>query len=1195
MTAKLDFIIGTAGTGKTAAVLQAMQEKCAAEPLGTPLILLTPEHMTYKLERELASRLKANGAGFMRAHVFGFRRFARQVLLETGGALPRISDVGRRLLLRRLLVTHSRAHDLSVFARAARQRGFTATLSDAIKELKSYRLDTALLRRAGEELGDTSSRLAGKLSELATLADEFGAAMAGRTSDAEDMMRLLAERLPGSRLMPGAEVWLDGFIFFNPQELAVVAALLQSAASVHITLPMAGASLADGRVNIALPENMAETGLFNRSYRTHAQLMRLLQELSPGAQSTVTLLTGNKRAATGSALALVERALFTRESVTSDDATGLRLVEAANPRLEVETVAADILRLVREEGYRYHDIGVLVRDGDSYNAAIELVFAGAGIPCYHDSHRPSVHHPLAELLRSALEVVARGWRYETVFRALRTGFFALVPEDIDRLENYVLEFGIRGRRRWTQAEPWSWHRRYALDDDGAAIDETTAERLAYIDGLRTQAMQPLAALEDAIRAAASVRELAAAVYEFFTALEVPQHLTDLMRIAEGEGRLADAAEHRQVWAAIVELLDQLVEVSGEDSMPLADFTAIVGDGLDALELALIPPGLDYVTIAAFDQNSLDNTRAIYILGANTGSMPRRTSEQGLFTDADRLHLDTVLKKIGGASLEISRGAAERSFGEKFLMYRAFTEAREYLWVSYALADGSGAGLTASPVVRRLQAIFPALTEVGESFISIPLETVERTDSLQLAAPRPALSGLAAALRGQRERGEMPEFWRDVYNWALGEESLRRPLTLALAGLFATARDSELPEELARAIYLRGKNIRGSVTQFESFHRCPFAHFAAYGLRLQERRSYQLGKNDLGQLLHEVLREYGECVKSDYAGRWQDVPEERRPELCRELVERIAPRLQSEILLSRSDYQHRIARIGQTAAQTVEQLTAWAALSEFQPAYLEEGFGHAGDRVDLAPLPLGDGYSLSFKGQIDRLDVQLDGSYFLIVDYKSGTAAINLFEVYYGLKLQLLVYAMVGRELLRQQGEERLPAGLLYSFLKNPVIGSDTRLAPEALQKKITDKLKMPGWVLADVEVIRAIDASQAHIKAKLNKNDTISKSAKNAVRTADEFALLLGYVDYILRDTGRRILAGEIAARPYRTRRGGSEQTACTYCRFGDVCGFDLAIEGFSYHDICEFDDETLERSMAGATGMEDIIDAIYGGSAKGD
>ncbi|SDZ84436.1 helicase-exonuclease AddAB subunit AddB [Selenomonas ruminantium] len=1194
MTATLDFIIGRAGTGKTHACLTAMQQEMAKRPLGPALILLLPEHMTYKAERELATMMKENGQGFFRAYVFGFRRFARQILLETGGDLPRISDVGRRLLLQKLLLQHQKDKDLTVFARAARQRGFTETLSDAIKEIKSYRLTTDKLRQAAELVGTGQERLSGKVRELSTLADEFAAAMDGRKSDAEDLMNILADKIPEAELMQGAEVWMDGFVFFNPQEMNVLAAILASAAKVHITLPMMGEQLPDGQVNFQLTENTSETGLFNRPYRTMENICRLMQELElqkAGFWQPVTLLTHNYRAQ-NPALGWLEEKLFGQVDAAKDEPENLRLVEAANRRIELETAAADILRLVREEGYRYREIGVLIRNAEDYDGILPLVFQDYGIPFFADGKRQSIHHPLAELLRSGLEVVQKGWNYENIFRCLRTGFFPLVRDDVDKLENYVLEFGLRGRKRWLQEADWNWHRRYSLDGEEEDTDEETKAHLAQIDGLRRQAVEALAKFDQSIRQAEDVTGQVTALYDFLLALEVPAHLAKWQEVAEAEGRLADAAEHKQIWADIMEFFDQLVEISGGEKMGLSDFAAVLGDGLDAVSLSLIPPGLDYVTVASFDQNSLAGTRAIYILGANAGTMPRRIGETGMFTDADRLHLAEALEEMkteGGEALSISRGGQERSFGERFLLYRGFNESREYLWVSYALADAEGSGLQPAPLVGKLKQCFPKL-----KLLSIPLETLGRHDMLQLSAAGPAVSGLSNALRGQRDEGKMDAFWQDVYNWALKEPNLQRPMKLALAGLSPKAPVGEIPAELAQAIFLRGKFLRGSVTQFEQFRRCPFAHFASYGLKLQERHTYEFRQMDLGQLLHEVIREYGEMVAKDYNHRWQDVPEEKRGQICHDLVEAIAPRLQSEILLSRPDYRHYKRRMEVTALQAVNHLSAWAAMSEFQPAYFEEGFGHAFDRVQLTPLPLGNGFSLSLKGQIDRLDVHQENPYFLILDYKTGQAAINLFEVYYGLKLQLLVYVLVGQELLKQQDKERLPAGILYALLHNPTIATDKRMSTEEMQAAIKKKLTMPGWVLADMDVLRSIDAQLEHIKPQTKKDGELDAKTISGhyVRTQQEFELLLGYVDYILKDTGREILSGNIRISPCRYDKK-AERTACTYCNYRMLCGFDTDIEGFAYNEVGNFDEEEMERRMAEKIGREDLAHAIYQGPTE--
>lgn len=565
------------------------------------------------------------------------------------------------------------------------------------------------------------------------------------------------------------------------------------------------------------------------------------------------------------------------------------------------------------------------------------------------------------------------------------------------------------------------------------------------------------------------------------------------------------------------------------------------------------------------------------------------------------------QKEGGEAHTISRGGHERSFGEKFLLYRGFNEAHEYLWLSYALADAEGNGLQPSPLFKKIRALYPEV-----SFLSIPLETVQRDDDLLLAAPRPALSGLANALRAEREQGTMQPCWRDVYNWARTQEKWQRPLRMALAGIFAKAGDGKLPKEIAEQIFTKGTILRGSVTQFEKFRQCPFAHFAAYGLKLQERREYQFRSMDLGQLLHAVLKEYGGIVKKDYANRWQDVPEEKRAAICEDLVNTLAPRLQSEILLSRDNYRHLKKRIEKTAEQAVNHLSAWAAVSEFQPAFFEEAFGHPDDEVHLKPLQLGEGYALSFKGQIDRLDLHENAPYYLILDYKTGHVAINLFEVYYGLRLQLLVYMLVGRELLREKGEKRLPAGILYAFLQNPLLQTRKKYSQAELEKRVNAELRMPGWVLADLDVAKAIDASFSHIKPGLSQVRDEKKKAvlgpdgepvmdfdansrkRGYIRSPEEFELMLAYVGYILKDTGRAILSGDISASPYRLK-DNKQQNACTYCEYRDVCGFDPSLEGYDYRDIGPEDDSVLEEKMAKCTGKEDLFREIHKGSAEGN
>ncbi|MDY2686314.1 MAG: helicase-exonuclease AddAB subunit AddB, partial [Selenomonadaceae bacterium] len=354
MTAKLTALLGRSGSGKTTACLRAMRSRLLAQPNGPALVLVTQEHEVYQAERRLAACIPpAHGRGYLRAYVFGFRRLSEHILQETGGAaLPRITDLGRRLLLRRVL--ERRQKDLTVFARAARQHGFGDELAGIIRECKSYGLTADALQEAGAQVKDP--RLSGKLSDMALLLRDFESEMADKAADGEDRMQAFAARIPESALLRGAEIWIDGFTFFNPQERAVLAALLDTAAAVHVTFPM------DPDLDAA--SNVRESGLFHRAYQTFLELGALAAE--KGTALHIGRLTGFHRSAVP-ALVQIERELFHfPQRPLAGEAHGVQLVEAANPRLETEAVAADILRLLRDEGYRASDIGVLVRDAETY-------------------------------------------------------------------------------------------------------------------------------------------------------------------------------------------------------------------------------------------------------------------------------------------------------------------------------------------------------------------------------------------------------------------------------------------------------------------------------------------------------------------------------------------------------------------------------------------------------------------------------------------------------------------------------------------------------------------------------------------------------------------------------------------------------------------------------------------------------------
>lgn len=1047
-----------------------MREILADAPFKTEIIFLVPAYQTYRAELELA----AITGGSLNTWICSFQRFARQILAEVGGStVPRISDVGRRLLLRKILV--DRAKDLTYYRRAAIQRGFAETLDTEISELRTYSIDAEKLRDAASKIADDD--LNSKIHDLATLYDDFRAAIADKQNDDSDLLERAAALVKDSTAIRSAEIFIDGFIFFDPQQRKILREIFTHARNVHIALPM--------DANLNSRENTRDVGIFNRAYKTfHA-----IRELS-GGEIKITRCDTPRRFETP-ALSFLEQNFFKRvPEIFTGVSEGVKLVEAVNQRVEVEAVARDILKVHREKGWKFREIGVITRDA-AYHDLLKAIFEIHEIPYFLDGKRAAAHHPLAELIRSALEIL-RGWKAEAIFRCLRTGFFDAAQTEIDLLENYVLEFGLKGEKVWASEDDWRWHRR-ALDDPDDKISDAETQRMREVDATRRKVIAQVLIFADAFRRKNSARHFATALYNFLDALKVYEKLSEWSALEESRGNLALSKEHLQIWNDTVTLFDQIVDALDETPLPAREFELIVSEGLDALQMSLIPPGLDEVTVSDFDQNSLQNSRAIYVLGFSESSFPLTVREKNLLTDADRL-------RLSDASLEIAKGSSDAMLAEKFLVYRGLTEARNYLHISYPLANSEGDAMNAAATLDRLKRIFPNLAQ----------ETV----------------GL------------------DVL------DNLGSNVELIFA-------KRELSKSAAETLYAPEKKMRGSVTRLETFNKCPFQYFASYGLRLAERREYKIKPPDIGTILHSVMSQFGERLKLQNR-RWADVTDAELDATVTEILDATAQNLNNKILLSSSAYRHQRDRIKKVAVASLSHLIEFDAVSEFHPNFFEETFASANALIyDV------DGVKMELTGKIDRIDFSEDGKYFLIIDYKTGSAYLNLTEIFLGVNIQLLTYLMAAQNL--DAVEQRKPAGMLYYFLKFP---AKTVENPRDAAKAVNDALKFSGWTLDDTKVITEIDGSDHldFLKIRLTKDGSLYSNSSGYVKSKAQFNVLIKFAQEILKKTGAKILQGNIDAKPFKSTKAD----ACKYCAYAEICGNSKSTELFQ-----DLDDNEILAKMA--------------------
>ena len=250
------------------------------------------------------------------------------------------------------------------------------------------------------------------------------------------------------------------------------------------------------------------------------------------------------------ALAQLEGQLFaTRPAPYEGAAEELTMLKANSPYSEVEWTAAEILRLVREEGYRFRDIAVCARSLEGCGSLVETIFARYGVPVFLSRMSDILQKPILALITSALEAASGGYRYDDVFRYLKTGLTGLSAEDVDLLENYVLKWSLEGSA-WTGARDWANHPR----GYGLPFSEVDRALLARLNTLRRQVAQPLEGLRK--NPDKTGRGQAIALYTFLEAAGVPERLAQRTEELNRRGQAALAEEYAQLWEILCGGLEQ---------------------------------------------------------------------------------------------------------------------------------------------------------------------------------------------------------------------------------------------------------------------------------------------------------------------------------------------------------------------------------------------------------------------------------------------------------------------------------------------------------------------------------------------------------------------------------------------------------------------------------------------------------------
>lgn len=1129
-----------------------IKQELMEDPLGKPILYIVPEQMTFQQEYDLFKHDDIKGS--IRAQVVSFSRLAWRVLQEVGGSTKQfISSTGTQMMLRKIV--EQRTEPFNIFEKATDKLGFLEELDRLITEFKRHQITPEHLEQQLAHTTENKS-LYYKLNDLHYIYNHLNRLFQDKYVDGEDQLQLLINSIKNTTLLQDTTIYIDGFHRFTPQELAIIEELLKVANRVTIALVAQ---------EDAVDEPIDELDLFHQTKETYATLEKLAKEIHIEQEESIYLQERTERKAP-----FIHLQQYFDERPTPRYAHSVKdevvMREAVHPRAELEGVIQEIFRLVREDGYRYRDIAIFVREPDEYYDLIQTLFRDYRIPVFIDEKRTMLNHPLIEFIRSLFDIIESNWRYDALFRLLKTNFiepsdetYPLTLDAIDTLENYVLAYGIRNKRDWTQEEDWIYERFQGFTESVQTDRQKEMER--KINKYRHQVVTALQSFDESFRSCKTVVERTEVLYTFLEQLHIPEQLEQKRAAYEEEGKLEKAREEDQVWQALINLFDELVEMIGEETTSIADYRAIVEAGLEALEFSHVPPSMDHVIVGTIDHSRIGTKKGVFLVGVNEGSWPMKPNVDGIINEEER----EFLQHFG---LEMAASNRRVLLDDHFYMYLAFTTAHHYLWISYVLSDHEGKTKTPSQMIDRMREFFPEL-ENETLFLTDPeeAENVERFMTTREKTRGPLTIQLSRHLRGYR----IDDVWFNVLNWYIEQEGKHDTTYRILRSLFYENKAVDLQKETIEN--LLPKKVHASVSRMEMLHRCSYQHFLHYTLRLQERRTYALEAPDIGELFHEALKSITEQLQKD-GKDFKDVTKNDSYKYAAQSLAQLNHILKHHVLSSSNRYRYIKRKLEQVIAQATFVLSEQARASGFAPVGIELPFGY---EKGLSPIriPLPHERELILRGRIDRVDKaeQNNHLYLRIIDYKSSNHVLSLEEVYYGLALQMLTYLhVVLLQSAKWLGMKASPAGVLYFHVHDAMLRNADAINEEQIEAEIFKQYKMNGLMLSDPDIAILMDEQLASgrsdiVPAAIKKDGDFTAYSK--VQDEETFTTLRSYIHMLLERAGVYIVSGNVEINPFENDRG----TACRFCPYKSICQFDPVLKENNYRRLPSLrDDEAIKR-----------------------
>ena len=1007
--------------------MDAMAEYAYAyQQAGGKNLIFCEDRLTLIGERAL---IKRTGGTFSSA-VSTFARF-----LKMDGRA--ISKQGSVMAVGEIMTRLQREEKLKCFKTVSGIGNNARSIYETLAQFAASEITPEMLEESLAQLPD--DMLKKKVSDLALIFEGYNEFLRdGGFVDESHYLSLLPKRIRQENSLKGYNVFFVGYSSFTAQAKEIIRAALETAENVIGIFCAGEEELYTNRAAAAFESVCSEFG-----------------KVEP--RDFCTPLDGEAE--------VLRKGLFNPKQPSAKMQTErIAIFEAGDKTSECEYVAAKIRREMAEGDMHFRDFAVLTPDMASYALPLKKAFSEYGIPYFIDEKKSLKNHPLARFLLDAFRVVREGYSPLAVQSLCSNFFFG----NGDEYRNYLLKYAnYRGGAR-----------------KEIKTDQTVVEQydIAYLQACR----EKLEKATKNIKTEGHGRVYCDAIKQILVDFDVENRLQELQNSIDD---VAQKGYLAQISRALDGLLAEAYILTGEKTLKIAEFEAILRDGLDATQISLIPLKADAVFIGDITDSRIEKVDVLFAMGM-TDAVPRAAGDTAIISDKEIARLKDVKAQLEPTVAEVNLRARE----SVCLNLCTFMQK---LYLSYPLAaDGSEPSL--SEIFRDIDALF-CEADGGKL---MRRKKVEGEDFIyQCSAVAPAIRQLLIEKKEyEAHKSKNPILHSTIYT-ALDK------LSVTERDDYLQVRGGQVSIEKGKELFLRNEKI--SPTALEGFFTCPFKHFAERGLKLKEREETAIMAVDSGNFIHELLEVT--LPKTEEMDT-----EEKMRAFAREEGTRI---LQKPVYSTQKDTESGKFFTEKLLGEGVEVAVAAYRQLRNSDFHIENLEGSVNGEF--------------FHGKVDRVDGstcseqdKANGKkeYVRVVDYKTGHIDDSAAAYYTGRKIQMQLY-------MTEVKGERVPAGVFYF--------------PAALDYASVEdgRFRMRGFLNGSEEALRCGDK---HIQGKV-KSEYFPAALENSgqvkrVMDEDTFKEFIDYSTLVARQGYNELKDGYMEATPY--------QKACDYCKFGGMCGF---------------------------------------------